>query len=83
MHDQFRKVPGAFKGALNGIDHLRKEGIEFQINTTITKHNVQHIEKMLEMAVEIGAVAHHIFLLIFLCVDLLISHLLGPTGWYE
>jgi heme b synthase len=64
MHDRFRKVPGAFKGALEGINLLKKQDIEFQINTTITKHNFQHIEKMLDLAVELGAAAHHIFLLV-------------------
>ncbi|MBN1850738.1 MAG: heme b synthase [Deltaproteobacteria bacterium] len=63
-HDQFRKVTGAFKGALRGIDFLKHEGIEFQINTTITKHNIQHVRKILDLAVDLGASAHHIFLLV-------------------
>ena len=36
-HDSFRGVKGAFEGALNGARLLREAGVEFQINTTITK----------------------------------------------
>ena len=63
-HDRFRKVEGAFEGALRGIDLLRKEGIEFQINTTVTRDNTNQIQEILDRAIELGAVAHHIFLLV-------------------
>ena len=63
-HDQFRKVPGAFSAALQGIDLLKKAGIEFQINTTVTKDNVHQVHEILDMAIELEAVAHHIFLLV-------------------
>jgi AdoMet-dependent heme synthase len=64
QHDRFRKVPGAFQGALDGIALLKKAHIEFQINTTITRHNVGQAEEILRMAVRLGAEAHHIFLLV-------------------
>ena len=63
-HDQFRRVPGAFNGALRGIEFLKETGIEFQINTTITQMNAQELPAILELAVRLGAVAHHIFLLV-------------------
>lgn len=63
-HDLFRQVKGAFDGALKGIDILRQSGIEFQINTTVTKHNRDEIHRILDLAVELGAAAHHIFLLV-------------------
>ena len=63
-HDQFRKVPGAFEGALSGIELLKRGGIEYQINTTVTKHNLHQVDKMLDLAIELGAVAHHLFLLV-------------------
>jgi heme b synthase len=64
QHDRFRKVPGAFQGALGGIELLKKARIEFQINTTITRHNVGQAEEILRLAVRLGAEAHHIFLLV-------------------
>jgi len=64
QHDLFRKVPGAFKAAMGGIRLLREAGFEFQINTTVTRHNVQNIKDILDMTVRLGAVAHHLFLLV-------------------
>jgi len=63
-HDDFRCVPGAFEGAMRGIDVIKEAGIGFQINTTITKRNLTEIPTILDMATEIGAEALHIFLLV-------------------
>jgi heme b synthase len=63
-HDRFRKVKGAFEGTLRGIELLKDAGLEFQINTTITKTNLDQIPEIQDLAVNLGAVAHHIFLLV-------------------
>ncbi len=63
-HDQFRKVEGAFAGALRGIDFLSKAGMDFQINTTITRDNLHELPDIQKLAIDLGAVAHHIFLLV-------------------
>lgn len=63
-HDRFRQVPGAFEGALRGIRIAKKVGLEFQINTTITRHNSQELPAILDLAIDLGAAAHHIFLLV-------------------
>ncbi len=63
-HDNFRKVQGAFDASLRGISYLKEGGLEFQINTTVTRHNADDIEDILNMTVDLGAVAHHIFLLV-------------------
>jgi heme b synthase len=63
-HDEFRKVPGAFDASIESIEWLKKAGIEFQINTTVTRHNVHQIRDILDLAFKLGAVAHHIFLLV-------------------
>ena len=63
-HDRFRGVDGAWDGAMQGIEYAKKAGIEFQINTTITKANLAQIPKIQQLAVDLGAVAHHIFLLV-------------------
>lgn len=64
QHDSFRGVPGAYKGAINGINAAKNAGIAFQINTTITQLNRGQIPEILELAENIGAVALHIFLLV-------------------
>jgi heme b synthase len=63
-HDAFRKVKGSFEGSLRGIEMAKKGGLEFQINTTITRANLHLIAEILQLAVNLGAVAHHIFLLV-------------------
>ena len=63
-HDAFRGVEGAFDGAVRGIGFAKDAGLDFQINTTITKANLEEMPKIQELAVELGAVAHHIFLLV-------------------
>ena len=63
-HDRFRGVPGAYEGALRGARLAADAGIDFQLNTTITRKNIDQIPAIMELAEKIGAVAHHIFLLV-------------------
>ena len=63
-HDSFRRVDGAFAGALRGIQTLKEAGLEFQINTTVTLKNQQELPAILDLSISLGAVAHHIFLLV-------------------
>lgn len=64
FHDRMRMVPGAFDGAIRGIRFAREAGVPFQINTTITQLNLKEIPRIQDLAIELGAVAHHIFLLV-------------------
>ena len=63
-HDSFRKMPGSFDQALRGISHLRSLNIPFQINTTLTRHNVHEMEAIYRLTLELGAAALHPFLLV-------------------
>ena len=63
-HDFFRQVKGAYAGILKGIEASKEVGLEFQINTTVTKHNLRDLARIQEKVLELGAVAHHIFMLV-------------------
>ena len=63
-HDAFRCVPGAFDATMRGIECLKAEGVEFQINTTVTRDNLHDFKKIFELCERIGAAAWHIFLLV-------------------
>jgi heme b synthase len=63
-HDAFRGVPGAFAGAMAGIEAMKRAGMEFQINTTITQANLTQIREIHDLVHRLGAAAHHIFLLV-------------------
>jgi AdoMet-dependent heme synthase len=63
-HDFFRQVRGAYNGILKGIEAAKSVDLEFQINTTVTRHNLHELGKIQEKVIEFGAVAHHIFMLV-------------------
>ncbi|MHB8757368.1 MAG: heme b synthase [Bacillota bacterium] len=63
-HDSFRGLPGSFDAALAGFDRLKKRGMSLQFNTSIAKHNVRELEDILKLALEHGADALHIFMLV-------------------
>ncbi|WP_353120481.1 heme b synthase [Nitratidesulfovibrio sp.] len=63
-HDAFRGVPGAFDASLRGIEYLKQAGIEFQINTTVTRDNLGSFKDIFKLCERIGAAAWHIFLLV-------------------
>jgi radical SAM protein with 4Fe4S-binding SPASM domain len=63
-HDSFRGVPGAHALALRALRALRGEGVSVQINSTIAKHNVTELPALLDLALEIGADALHLFMLV-------------------
>lgn len=64
LQDKFRGQPGAFESAIAGIAKARQAGIEVQINSTITKMNVKCLDELLALALKVGAVAFHPFMLV-------------------
>jgi radical SAM protein with 4Fe4S-binding SPASM domain len=62
-HDQFRG-PGAFDQSIEGFKRLRKVGMSMQINTTIAKHNYRKLDETYKLAMDLGADALHIFMLV-------------------
>jgi heme b synthase len=64
LQDKFRGKAGAFEAAMAGIATARRAGIEVQINSTITKLNVQYLNELLDLAIQVGAVAFHPFMLV-------------------
>ena len=63
-HDDFRGVPGAFDASMRGIRHLKEAGLEFQINTTVTRANLGSFRQIFDLCERLGAAAWHIFLLV-------------------
>ena len=63
-HDRFRRQPGSLTAALNGFRQLHLRGMSLQINCTLTKHNVHQIDLLYAKALELGADALHLFMLV-------------------
>jgi AdoMet-dependent heme synthase len=63
-HDQFRGTPGAFEATLSGIAAARRNHLDFQINSTLTVLNIAELESIHDLALSLGAVGFHPFLLV-------------------
>jgi heme b synthase len=64
IHDDFRRVPGAFEGIMRGAKLLRESGVEFLINSSFTRRNQHDIANVFRLAKEIGATAWYLFMIV-------------------
>jgi heme b synthase len=63
-HDKFRKLKGSFDLAIKGFKNLLALGMGMQVNCTIAKHNAHQFRDLYNLAVNLGAEAIHIFMLV-------------------
>ncbi|MEM4047377.1 MAG: radical SAM protein, partial [Metallosphaera sp.] len=64
VHDEFRGVKGAFKMAKGAIESLKEVGVPVQINTTISKYNVEKLDLLREVVEGFNPAFWDIFMLI-------------------
>jgi AdoMet-dependent heme synthase len=62
-HDRFRG-DGAYVASIAGFKALRRVGMSMQINTTIAKHNFRKLDETYKLALDLGADALHLFMLV-------------------
>jgi len=63
-HDSFRGIKGAWENTIKGIEEIKKVGIEFQIQTTVTKENYDEIPSIIDFAYKTGARVFNLFFLV-------------------
>jgi radical SAM protein with 4Fe4S-binding SPASM domain len=63
-HDVFRRLPGAWQGAVRATKILNAEGLDFSIHTSITTWNVDEMPAMIELARDLGARVLNFFFLV-------------------
>jgi radical SAM protein with 4Fe4S-binding SPASM domain len=63
-HDAFRRLPGAWDGAVRATQILSAEGLDFSIHTSITTWNVDEMPAMIDLAQELGARVLNFFFLV-------------------
>ncbi|MBI2873465.1 MAG: radical SAM protein [Firmicutes bacterium] len=63
-HDRFRKAPGAFEAAVKGIKKAVAGGIPCQVNTTLTRANLDDLPFILDLALSLKAFAWDVFMLV-------------------
>lgn len=64
IHDHFRGTPGSFDTTLRGIGYLQELGIPIQINTTVSRYNLQDLQAIAERVKQMGAVLWSLFFLV-------------------
>jgi radical SAM protein len=64
VHDAFRQVPGAWERTMNILHNARSVGLSAQVNTTITRHNLNLLPEMVKFVEEVGAVQWSLFFLV-------------------
>lgn len=64
VHDNFRRVPGAFDHTIRGAELAREAKLPLQINTTFSAYNMEHFEAMTEIVGSLGAVFWEVFFLV-------------------
>ena len=63
-HDSFRGVAGAYDNVTRAMVAAKRAGISFQINTTVSKLNIDRLDEIAERAKELGAAKLDLFFLV-------------------
>jgi radical SAM protein len=64
VHDVFRRVVGSYDCTLRAVRWAREVGLPVQINTTITRHNIQYLDDMIALLERLDIVLWSVFFLV-------------------
>ncbi len=64
LHDAFRRVPGSYDWTLRAVRSARAIGLPVQINTTITRHNLDDLDRMIALLETLDIVLWSVFFLV-------------------
>jgi AdoMet-dependent heme synthase len=64
IHDHFRGTPGSYAMTMRGIEYLKQLNIPIQINTTVSRYNLNDLESISEKVKDMGAVMWSVFFLV-------------------
>lgn len=64
VHDAFRQVPGSWERTMKILRNAQAIGLSAQINTTVTRHNINLLPEMVKFVEEVGAVQWSVFFLV-------------------
>lgn len=64
VHDDFRQVEGSWERTMNILRNAQAAGLSAQVNTTVTKYNVDLLPEMVSFVEEVGAVQWSVFFLV-------------------
>ncbi len=64
VHDAFRRVSGSYEWTLQAVRWAREIGLPVQINTTITRRNLQHLDTTIALMEQLDIVLWSVFFLV-------------------
>ncbi len=64
LHDDFRQVPGSFALTTQGWEIARKIGLKLQLNTTVTRYNLNDLPGIFQLVLKYGAMTWSAFFLV-------------------
>ncbi|HLR61713.1 MAG TPA: TIGR04053 family radical SAM/SPASM domain-containing protein [Lentibacillus sp.] len=64
VHDHFRGTSGSFDLTMNAIKYLHELEMPLQINTVISRYNVDYLEEMAQMVEDLDCVLWSVFFLV-------------------
>jgi len=64
IHDAFRRVPGSYEWTLQAVRWAREIGLPAQINTTVTRHNLRHLDDIITLLQTLDIVLWSVFFLV-------------------
>jgi radical SAM protein len=64
VHDAFRRVPGSYDWTLRAVRWAHEIGLPAQINTTITRHNLHHVDDIIVLLQTLDIVLWSVFFLV-------------------
>ncbi len=64
IHDNFRQVPGSWQRTMSILHRAQEVGLSVQVNTTVSKHNVDILHEMIPFIQEVNAVQWSVFFLV-------------------
>ncbi|GAB4436125.1 MAG: TIGR04053 family radical SAM/SPASM domain-containing protein [Anaerolineae bacterium] len=63
-HDDFRQVPGSFELTTRGWQTAREIGLKLQLNTTVTRYNLEDLPNIFRLVLDYGAMTWSVFFLV-------------------
>jgi radical SAM protein len=64
IHDHFRGTAGSFDLTMEKIQYLHEVGLPIQINTVISRYNIEYLDEMAKMVESLGCVLWSVFFLV-------------------
>lgn len=63
-HDRFRGREGTFEAVMEGVKAAREAGLKFQINSTVSRLNMDQLVEMKDFVIGLGAATWDLFFLV-------------------